>query len=71
MLEFIGGGDFVTGTESLNKVVNLFTLNIPRLVYRILRYLVGKIIRKDFGPYEDPWFIRGNFKFMRLNYFPF
>jgi hypothetical protein len=51
VLQFIGGGEFVTGTESINKVVNLFTLQIPGLIYRVLRYLVGKICRIDFGPY--------------------
>jgi len=71
VLEFMGGGEFVTGTESINKIVNLFTLNIPRLVYKILRWILSKIVRKDFGPYKDPWFIRGNFRFARFNYFPF
>lgn len=57
----MGGGDFITGTGIINKVVNLFTLNIPRLIYKIFRFLYGKILRKNLGPYKDPFFIRGNF----------
>ena len=67
----MGGGDFVTGTSSVNKIVNLFTLNIPRLVYKVMRWTLSKALRKDFGAYKDPWFIRGNFPFARFNYFPF
>ena len=67
----MGGGEFVTGTESINKMVNLFTLNIPRLLYKVLRWSWSKITRKDLAPYQDPWCIRGNFRIARFNYFPF
>lgn len=45
VLEFLGGGDFVTGVASFNKIVNLFTLNIPRVVLKTLRFLVAKVLR--------------------------
>jgi len=70
-LEFLGGGDFITGTETINKIVNLFTLNIPRLIVKICRWIFAKITGRKLGPYQDPFFVRGNFKLIRFNYFPF
>lgn len=71
VLEFLGGGDFVTGTASINKIVNLFTLNIPRVTLKILRYLYSKLLRVKLEPYEDPWFIKGDFSVFKFNFFPF
>lgn len=70
MLEFLGGG-FVTGTASLNKIVNLFTLNIPRLIIKVLRFFYSKLFRVQLKPYKDPWFVRGDFEVCKLNFFPF
>lgn len=70
VLEFLGGG-FVTGTASLNKIVNLFTLNIPRLIIKVLRFVFSKLFRVQLQPYQDPWFVRGDFEFCKLNFFPF
>lgn len=61
VLEFLGGGDFVTGTETINKIVNLFTLNIPRLIVKICRWVFAKVTRRKLAPYKDPFFVRGNF----------
>ena len=67
----MGGGDFVTGTETVNKIVNLFTLNIPRVTVKVCRWLFAKLTRRKLAPYEDPFFVRGNFRLFRFNYFPF
>lgn len=67
----MGEGEVVTGTSSINKIANLFTLHIPRLIYKVIRWLISKITKKDLKDYEDPWFIRGNFRLARFNYFPF
>jgi LETM1 and EF-hand domain-containing protein 1 len=61
VLEFLGGGDFVDGTTTFNKIVNLFTLNIPRLIVKICRWVFAKITRRKLAPYTDPRFVRGNF----------
>lgn len=65
------GGNFVTGTASINKIVNLFTLNIPRLLIKICRFFVIKLFRVKLKPYQDPWFVKGDFKICKFNYFPF
>jgi hypothetical protein len=65
------GSNYLPGTAIFNKFVNLFTLNIPGLIYRILRYLYSKITQKKLQEYKDPWFIKGNFRIFKFNYFPF
>lgn len=70
VLKFMGV-HYYTGTAIINKVVNLFTLNIPSLVYRILRYLYSKVTRAKLGEYKNPWWIKGNFDILKFNYFPF
>lgn len=70
-MEYLGGGDFITGTETINKIVNLFTLNIPRLIVKICRWIFAKITGRKLGPYTDPFFVRGNFSLIKFNYFPF
>lgn len=67
----MGGGDFLSGTQVVNKIVHLFTMNIPRTIYKILRWIYYKLIRKTPPPYEDPWFVTGNFRVFRFNYYPF
>lgn len=47
VLDFIGAGNYVTGTGIINKLVNLFTLSIPRVIYKTLRFLYRKIFRVD------------------------
>jgi hypothetical protein len=71
VLEFLGGGDFITGTETINKIVNLFTLNIPRLIVKICRWIYSKITKRKLDLYKDPFFVRGNFKLLRFDYMPF
>lgn len=71
VLEFMGGGDFITGVETFNKVVNLFTRDIPRLVVKLLRWLYATVTRKTLEPYQDPWFVKGYFDIFKFNYFPF
>lgn len=61
----------MTGTASINKIVNLFTLNIPRVLLKICRFLVSKILRIKLETYQDPWFIQGNFRIFKFNFFPF
>lgn len=61
----------MTGTYIINKIVNLFTMNIPRFLYKVYRFLYVKYTKKELSSYEDPWFVKGNFKFLELNYFPF
>jgi hypothetical protein len=45
VLRFLGG-DFITGTSIVNKLVNLFTLNIPRAIIKTYRYFFSKITKK-------------------------
>lgn len=61
----------MTGTATINKIVNLFTLNIPRLIVKICRWIFAKITRKKLGPYSDPFFVRGNFEILKFDYWPF
>jgi len=70
VLEFMGG-HYLTGTSVINKVINLFTLNIPRLFIKIFRYIYGKITKTKLDEYKDPWFVKGNFKIFKFNIFPF
>ena len=70
VLRFLGGS-YLTGTATINKIVNLFTETIPRATIKINRYLYGKITGKELAPYKDPFFVRGNFSIFKLNYFPF
>jgi hypothetical protein len=70
VLQFMGI-HYYTGTAIFNKVINLFTLNIPGLIYKIIRYLYSKIIGRKLEEYRDPWFIKGNFTIFKFNYFPF
>lgn len=65
------GGNVITGTASINKIVNLFTLNIPRLVIKLLRFFVSKVLRIQLKPYQDPWFVKGDFEICKLSFFPF
>jgi len=67
----MGGGDFVTGTASINKIVNLFTLNIPRVTVKLLRWLFSAIFRVKLAPYKDPWFVKGDFNVFRFGFIPF
>ena len=61
----------MTGTATINKIVNLFTVSIPRLLLKTARYLYSKMTKKQLKPYKDPFFIKGDFSIFRLNYFPF
>lgn len=70
VLRFLGG-DFITGTSIVNKLVNLFTLNIPRAIIKTYRYFFSKITKKQLAPYKDPIFVKGDFKIFKFNYFPF
>lgn len=44
VLKFMGG-KYYTGTAIINKIVNLFTGTIPRLCYKIYRFLVYKYLQ--------------------------
>lgn len=70
VLEFLGVHYF-TGTAIFNKVINLFTHNIPSLLYKICRYLYSKITQRKLEEYRDPWWIKGDFTIFKFNYFPF
>ena len=59
----------ITGTLIINKIVNLFTLYIPRMFYKLFRAL--KYRNRKPPAYKDPKWIKGDFKFLKLNYFPF
>lgn len=61
----------MTGTATINKIINLFTVIIPRSLIKIARYLYRKLARKELKPYKDPFFIKGDFHIFRFNYFPF
>lgn len=50
VLQFMGI-PYYTGTAIFNKVINLFTLNIPRLIYKIIRYLHSKITKTKLDEY--------------------
>lgn len=56
VLKFLGG-NFYTGTSTINKVVNLFTGTIPRLCYKIYRYIYYKAIDRKPPKYQDPFFV--------------
>ena len=66
MLEFLGGGDFVTGTFSINKILNVFTLSLPRLIIKTGRFFKEKILKKELEEYEDPWFVRGDLSLIHI-----
>lgn len=68
--QFIGG-DFYSGTATINKIVNLITGTIPRITYKIFLYIYYKSIAKKAPPYHDPFFVKENFKILLFNYFPF
>ena len=70
VLEFMGGS-FMTGTYAINKIVNLFTMSIPRVLFKMFRWTWYKLLRKNPPPYRDPFFVIGNFRFLQFNYFPF
>ena len=70
VLEFMGG-NFMTGTYAINKIVNLFTMGIPRMLYKMWLWSYYKMTSKEAPDYEDPWFVRGNFDIFKFNYFPF
>ena len=38
---------------------------------KVCRYLYSKVTKKVLPPYEDPFFVRGDFRVFQLNYFPF
>ena len=61
----------MTGTATINKISNLFTMSIPRAIVKVCRYLYTKITKKELAPYEDPFFITGNYSIFKFNYFPF
>ena len=65
------GIHYYPGTAIINKIVNLFTLNIPRALYKISRYFYTKITKNQLDPYQDPWWIKGDFSVFKFNYFPF
>lgn len=70
VLQFIGG-DYYTGTRTINKIVNLFTGTIPRICYKIYRYVYYKILEEKPPKYEDPAFVKEDFDVLKFNYFPF
>lgn len=70
VLQFLGS-PFITGTNTINKIVNLFTMTIPRVLIKFYRYLSSKWNRNKVPPYVDPWWIKGNFRVFQFNYFPF
>ncbi len=50
----------------------MFTGVLPRwLLYKPIRYLYYKVIGQVAPKYEDPWFIKENFKIFKFNYGPF
>ena len=61
----------MTGTYAINKIVNLFTMSIPRMLYKMWRWMFYKLTSKEVPEYEDPWFVKGNFAIFKFNYFPF
>jgi hypothetical protein len=65
------GTNNLTGTAIINKIVNLFTLNIPRVIIQLYKYVYSKITRQKLEKYQDPWFVKGDFKVFKFNYFPF
>lgn len=65
------GTNYLTGTSIVNKIVNLFTMIIPRAMIKSSRYIYSKINKKKISEYQDPWFVKGNFKIFKFNYFPF
>ena len=69
-MEFLGA-PYITGTNTINKIVNLFTMTIPRLLIKSGRYLHSKWHQCKLTPYVDPWWVQGDFRVFRFNYFPF
>ena len=65
------GTNYMKGTNTINKVINLFTLYIPRFITKAIRYIYSKITKKKLEAYCDPWYVQGNFRVFSLNYFPF
>lgn len=65
------GIHYYTGTAIINKIVNLFTLNIPSLIYKIIRYIYSKVTKTKLAEYKNPWWIKGDFDILKFNYFPF
>ena len=61
----------MTGTGTINKLVNLFAVTVPRLFIKTGRYMYSKALRKKLPRYQDPWWLQGNFKILKFNYFPF
>ena len=59
----------IAGTLIINKIVNLFTMYIPRLLYKLYRAIrYNKTIPP---PYKDPFYVKGDFKLLKLNFEPF
>ena len=65
------GAYYVTGTATLNKLVNVVTLGIPRMIIKVCRWMFSKLFRIELKPYQDPWFLGSNFRIFQFNYFPF
>jgi hypothetical protein len=59
----------ITGVLIINRIVNLFTLYIPRLIYKL--FLGIKNYQTKPGTNKDPKWIKGDFKLLRFNFFPF
>jgi hypothetical protein len=45
------GTNYLTGTSIINKIVNLFTMIIPRAMIKSSRYIYSKITQKKLSEY--------------------
>ena len=61
----------MTGTATINKISNLFTMNIPRGLTKLFRYIKSKITKQQLDEYKDPFYVTGNYSIFKFNYFPF
>lgn len=59
----------IAGTLIINKIVNLFTYYIPKYLYKLYRAI--KYYKVTAPPYKDPFFVKGDFKILKLNFWPF
>jgi len=63
---------YFTGTESINKIVNIFTYYLPTFTMKLCRWLWYRLIRrKEAPPFTDPFLKWKDLDFLKFNYFPF
>jgi len=63
---------YFTGTESINKIFNIFSYYLPTYTLKLFRWAWYKLItKKQPSPFNDPFLRFKSPSFLKFNYFPF